>query len=160
MSPKIPTDYQPIGILGKTYQLQGGLRFYVEVDDELALGLERVFIEGIGQSDVRKIQQVGKDLIIYLTYALNKETAQKLVNRKVYVHADTLPEDEILELIGLPLFLDNRAFGHVVAIEEGMQDLLIIESQGQEYLIPLKASYVRITESGIFLENIPKGLLE
>jgi 16S rRNA processing protein RimM len=159
MSPKkIPEHFHQIGILGKTYQLKGGLRFYTDLD-EVALSLEQVFIEGIGETDVRSIKQVGQDLIIYLTYALNKETAQKLVNRKVYTHKDVLPEAFSLELIGVPVFLDGQAFGQVVDIQEGLQDLLIVKSKGKEFLIPREATYVQIKEAGVFLEDLPEGLL-
>ena len=34
-------------------------------------------------------------------------------------------------------------------IQEGLQDLLIIEAKGKEYLLPFEAPYVRIEEEGI-----------
>ncbi len=157
---RIPEQYQQIGQLGKTYQLKGGLRFYTKLDDEVVLGLERVFIEGIGESDIRSTSRVGKDIIIYLTQALSPEQAQKLVNRRVYIHSELLPTDVHNDLIGFPVFLESQRFGHVVDIQEGLQDLLIVESKGKEFLIPLAANYVRIEADGIFLENVPEGLLE
>jgi 16S rRNA processing protein RimM len=160
MSANVPENYQLIGTLGKTYQLKGGLRFYAEVDDDVVLGLEQVFVEGIGKTEVRSIQQLGQHLIIYLTYALDKESAQTLVNRRVYVHADVLPADQTLELIGMPVFLEGEAFGHAVDIDKGLQDLLVVEARAKEFLIPLEAPYVHIKENGIYLENVPKGLLE
>lgn len=157
---KIPDNFSLIGRLGKTYQLEGGLRLYTELEDEILVGLKQLFIEGVGSSDIRSLKRVGKDLIVYLTRALTLEQAKTLVNKHVYVPNDLLPENTLEDFIGLPVFLDGQAFGHVVDLEEGLQSLLIIEANHQEILIPLEASYVRADDNGIFLEDVPEGLLD
>lgn len=150
----------PLGRLGKTYQLKGGLRFYPDADDEAIFDLERVFIEGLGEADIREVRWVGQEIMLYLTRALNIEAAKPLVNRLVYAQKDSLPETLENKLIGFPVFLEGQVWGHVVDIQSGLQDLLVIEGQSREILIPLEASYVRIAENVIYLENLPQGLLD
>ena len=58
----IPEHYRYLGRLGKTYQLKGGLRLYSDLDDEVLFKLERIFIENIGESDVRDIKHVAPGL--------------------------------------------------------------------------------------------------
>ena len=59
------------------------------------------------------------------------------------------------------MHVDGEPFGEVVdVISAGFQDLLAILHEGEEYLVPLQADYVRIDEEGISIENAPEGLLE
>ena len=101
---KIPEHYRYLGRLGKTYQLKGGLRLYSDMSDEVLFRLERIFIENVGESDVREIKEVGKEIIIYLTHALSVEQAQRLVNKNLYVHSEFLSKEVAPDVIGLPGF--------------------------------------------------------
>ena len=125
--------------------------------DEILFKAERIFIENVGESDVREIKEVGKEIIIYLTHALSVEQAQRLVNKNLYVHSEFLSKVVAPDVIGLPVFLEGQSFGHVVDIQEGLQDLLIIEALGKEYLLPFEAPYVRIEEDAVYLRIFQKG---
>jgi 16S rRNA processing protein RimM len=153
----VPEGYIPIGRLGKTYQLKGGLRFYSEGDEELIFDLERLFIEGLGETDLREVRQVGPDVVVYLTRALSVEAAKPLVNRLVYAEVSS---ESLHAYIGLPVLFEGQAWGHVIEIQAGLQDLMIIEVKSREIMVPLEAPYVRLTPDAIYLENVPDGLLD
>jgi len=168
MSKPLPKNYIQLGTLGKTYQLEGGLRFYPlgDAEAEAIFELERVFLSDLGESDVRKVKQVGKYTVIYFTRALSVEAARQLVNQAVYADAELLPVPEndelyVSDLLGQTVFLDGEAYGEVEEIQEAsLQDLLIIRTLDQTVMVPLQAPYVEVTDDGIYLEDVPEGLLE
>ena len=168
MSKPPPETYVQLGTLGKTYQLEGGLRFYPLGDTEASaiFDVGRVFLSELGESDVRKVKQVGKYTIIYFTRALSVEAARALVNQDIYVDESHLPVPEdgeiyVSDLLEQTVFLDGEAYGEVEEIQEAsMQDLLIIRASGRTLMVPLQAPYVEVTDDGIYLEDVPEGLLE
>ena len=162
-----PDSYVQLGTLGKTFQLEGGLRFYPlgDAEGDAILSLKRVFIDGLGESDVRRVREAASHTIIYLSRALSVEAARELVNRDVYVPADVLPEPEegdiyVDELLGLQVYLDDEPYGKVKEVlAASLQDLLVIEMDGLEVLVPLQAPYVEVTDDGVYLIDVPEGLL-
>jgi 16S rRNA processing protein RimM len=165
---KIPDNHVQLGRLGKTFQLQGGLRFYGlgEAEEGAIFDLKRVFLRGVGESDIRDVREMAGHIIIYLSRALTVEAAKQLVNAEVYAAKAALPEPDddnlyLDELIGLGVWLDNKPFGKVTEIQNaGLQDLLIIKTSKGEVVFPFPAPYVRIEEDGVWLENVPEGLLD
>lgn len=165
----IPEGYVLLGTLGRTFQLEGGLRFYALGDAEEAAmrELKRVFLENFGERAVKRVRPVGTQLIVYFVGADNPQTAQLLVNAEVYAAKDALPEtpahylDLLLEL---PVIVNGEPFGEVVDVipagGDVGQDVLVVEAGEREVLIPLQADYVSITEAGVTLTDAPEGLLE
>lgn len=157
-----------LGVLGKTFQLAGGLRFYPhgEAEAEAILALSEVVLEGLGPCRVRQVREVGGGIVLYLSRALSREAARSLVNRAVFAPASALPEPEegavyADELIGLPVLLDGKPYGEVLELREaGLQDLLVVLRDGRELLVPLQAPYVVVTDDEVRLENLPEGLLD
>jgi 16S rRNA processing protein RimM len=170
---KPPSDYIQLGRLGKTFQLQGGLRFYGlgEAEEEALFNLKRVYLRGVGEADIREVREVGGSIIVYLTKALTLESAKLLTNLEVYAPKDALPETEddnlyLDEVVGQNVYLDGEPFGVVKEIQEaGLQELLVIEikqgkTQKGEAILPFPAPYVRVEEDGVWLEDVPEGLLD
>jgi 16S rRNA processing protein RimM len=165
---KPPNEYILLGRLGKTFQLQGGLRFYGlgEAEEEALFSLKRVFLRGVGETDIRKVREVGGGIVVYLTKALTVEAAKLLTNLEVYAPRDALPETEddnlyLDEVVGLTVYLDGEPFGTVQEVQEaGLQDLLVIQSKKGEVVLPFPAPYVRVEEEGVWLEGVPEGLLD
>jgi 16S rRNA processing protein RimM len=165
---KIPDNYIQLGRLGKTFQLQGGLRFYGlgEVEEEAILELKRVFLRGVGESDIRNVREMAGHTVVYFTRALTVEAARQLVNREVYANKADLPESDddnfyLDELVGSSVWLDGKPFGNVTEIRSaGLQDLLIMQANKKEVTVPFPAPYVRVEEDGVWLENVPEGLLD
>lgn len=165
---KVPNNYIQLGRLGKTFQLQGGLRFYGlgEAEEGAIFELKRVFLRGVGESDIRDVREMAGHIIVYFSRALTVEAAKQLVNREVYADKNALPETEddnlyLDELIGLDVWLDNEPFGKVSEVQNaGLQDLLVIKASNKEIVLPFPAPYVRVEEDGVWLENVPEGLLD
>lgn len=165
---KIPDNYIQLGRLGKTFQLQGGLRFYGlgEAEEEALLSLKRVFLRGVGETDIRDVRELGGGVVVYLTKALTVEAAKLLTNLEVYAPKDALPEPDddnlyLDEVVGQNVWLNGEPFGTVKEIQEaGLQDLLLIKTKKGEVVLPFPAPYVRIEEDGVWLENVPEGLLD
>ncbi len=167
-STKIPEHYIQLGRLGKTFQLQGGLRFYGlgEAEEEAILELKRVFLRGLGESDIREVREMAGHIIVYFSRALTVEVAKQLVNTEVYAPKDALPETDddglyLDELIGQSVWLHNELFGTVKEIQAaGLQDLLIVKTNKGEVVFPFPAPYVRVEEDGVWLGDVPEGLLD
>ena len=156
-----------LGKLGKTFQLAGGLRFYGlgQAEADAIFKLERLFITNLGERRLTQARRVGDQTVLYIANVTKVEQAKLLVNEEVYAKADDLPEPGegfYLELLlGLSVQLDGEPFGEVVdVISAGFQDLLAILHNDDEYLVPLQADYVQISEAGIVIEDAPEGLLE
>ncbi|MCS7057270.1 MAG: ribosome maturation factor RimM [Meiothermus sp.] len=157
-----------IGRLGKTYGLEGALKFRGE---PVVLELRRVYLEGLGYRAIREARTLNREIVLYLAGVGSLEAAQALVGLRVYADVSELPKLEegtyyYFELVGQPVYVDGQPFGEVVDIQEGPQDLLVIRARGRSlraqhktYLVPLQAPYVRLEPEGIHIEAIP-GLLE
>ena len=162
-----PDNYVQLGTLGKTFQLEGGLRFYPlgDAEADAVYSVKRVFVDGVGESDVRRVREAADHIILYLSRALSVEAARELVNRDVYAPADVLPEPEegdiyVDELLGLAVYLEGEPYGEVrEVLAASLQDLLVIETEGREVLVPLQAPYVEVTDDGVYLTDVPEGLL-
>lgn len=168
MPKPLPETYIQLGTLGKTYQLEGGLRFYPlgDAEADAIFDLKRVFLSELGESDLRKVKQVGKYTVVYFSRALSVEAARQLVNQAVYADADLLPEPEddeiyVSDLLGQAVFLEGQAYGEVEEVQEAsLQDLLIVRVSIGTVMVPLQAPYVEVTDDGIYLKDVPEGLLE
>jgi 16S rRNA processing protein RimM len=168
LTPIPPEDHILIGKLGKTFQLEGGLRFYAlgTREAEALEALERLFVTGLGERHLTKVRRLGKQQVVYLAGISSAHAAKALVNREVYAAKDALPalgagEYYLDALIGLPVVLAGETIGEVVAVSEAAgHGLLTVERGGEEFLLPLEADYVRLSGEGVVLEDPPEGLLE
>lgn len=161
-----PEGYTELGRLGKTFQLSGGVRFYPlgEAEAEAMLGLQQVFLSEVGLSDIRQARDVGGTIILYFTRALTVEAAKLLVNQIVYAPEEAIPRDDdtlyVDELIGLSVFLEGAPIGEVIdIIDANLQDVLLVQTASGQVMVPLQAPYVEVTEDGVYLSDVPEGLL-
>jgi 16S rRNA processing protein RimM len=167
--PHPPEGSVLLGTLGKTFQLQGGLRFYALSGAEAAAlaKLKRVFIEGFGERAVARVRSVGAQQVVYFVGVDTPQAAKALVNADVYAPKTALPEPEagcyVDLLLGLPVLLGGEVLGEVVEVIPSTtavgQDLLVVDAGGAEHLIPLQADYVCVSEADVQLVNPPEGLL-
>lgn len=157
-----------IGRIGKPYGMAGGLKFRGEA---VVFDLDKVYLEGLGYRLIEEIEELGNELVVYLSGVQNRAEAERLAGLRVYADQDDLPELEegeyyYFELVGRPVFVDGKFFGEVVDVEDGVQDRLVIKARGtslraqsKTYLVPLQAPYVKIEADGIYIEAIP-GLFD
>ncbi len=159
--------YVLIGKLGKTFQLEGGLRFYGLSEAEIAAiyELDTVFIPGLDKLNIKQVRSVGSSVVLYLAGINHLAAAKALVNKEVYARAKDLPElnpgNYYLDtLLKLPVIGEAGNLGTVTdVIKAGSQDLLVVSGE-QEYLLPLQADYIRIEAAAIYVENAPEDLFE
>ncbi|MCS7068956.1 MAG: ribosome maturation factor RimM [Meiothermus sp.] len=157
-----------IGRIGKPYGMAGGLKFRGET---VVFDLDRVYLERLGYRAIDQIEELGNEIVLYLTGVQSRQEAERLAGLRVFADQDDLPQLEegeyyYFELVGRPVFVDGRPFGEVVGVEDGAQDRLVIKAKGtslraqsKTYQVPLQAPYVKIEADGIYIEAIP-GLLE
>lgn len=159
-----PKNYLPIGKLGKTFQTAGGLRFYGrgKAEEDAIFELEEVFIEGFGKTNIREAKDIGKNIIVYFSRAFNMETAKTLVNRSVWADSKFLAENlsYIDQATKLNVYLDNENIGKVKEIFDSKNPIIVVTTNSRDILIPLDAPYVELKNDGIFLNDVPEGLLE
>ena len=173
-----PPRYRYLGKLGRAFQLAGGLRFHAAGawEADAVIAVERVFVEGLGESPIREVRAHGGEQILYLTRARNRDQARALANAEVYVDPALLPEDDedtlyLDDLIGTPVVSLGVApgpsagtgdvVGEVVEVIEGpSQDLLVVETATGRVLLPWQAPYVRFDGERVQLVDPPEGLLD
>ena len=161
-----PAGYVRLGSLGRPFQLQGGLHFYPLGQAEAqAIGtVEQVFVTHWGMAKLREVRRQGNGIIVYFSTLQQREQVKALVNSALYAPAEALPAlagQYYLELLtDLPVYCNGQACGYVrEAYASVGQDLLVVALEQQEYLVPLQADYVRVTDDGVYLDNPPEGLL-
>lgn len=162
--PEVPAGWLRIGRLGRTFQLEGGLRFWPagEAEAEAIGTLDRVFVEGLGESGVLRVRPKGREWILYLDRVRRPERARHLVNADVWADPAELPlpPDAYGEsLLGVPLLVDGVPWGEVVEVLRGAQDRVRVRGPRGEALLPLAAPYLQQVGDALRLDDPPAGLL-
>jgi len=153
-----------IGVLGRPYGLQGGLRLRTEAEPAVLEALTRLYLEGRGWRAVERLEWVGPVPVVYLAGVVGRDRAAELVGTEVYAEADDLPVLEAgryyyHQLVGLPVFLEGEPFGEVAdVLAAAAQDLLVVRRGLREYLVPFQAPYVRLEGGAVRIEGAPEGL--
>jgi len=165
LSHPVPEGYSKIGTLGKTFKLEGGLRFYGlgQAEQAAIVELKQVFVPPLGVVTLKRVEVMPQQTVLYLAGVLSIEAAKRLVNEPVYAPRTALPGEAygyIEALIGRPVLRDGQPFGIVRdLLEAGGQRLLVVSAQGAKHLVPLAAPYV-IVGDAIDIRNPPEGLFE
>lgn len=164
---ELPPGYVELGRLGRTFQLQGGVRFYpVGAAEAQAIeGLRQVWLSLAGPADIRAVRRLGDKLILYFARALTVDDAKPLVNQTVYAPRAALPRAAGVPyrhaLVGLPVYCEGAYLGEVCALQAaGLQDLLVVATATGELLLPLQAPYVALHEDRVQLSGVPEGLID
>lgn len=166
-------DYYELGYIAKPVGLNGELAVILDVDDvEDYEDLESIFIEVNGDLVpylVKEVKFKGNKVSLILEDINSIEKAEKLRGKKLYLPVEELPELEegsyyLHELIGYQVFDHIRGYiGNVKLIYNlPTQDLLAVEVQGTEVMIPTHEDImveVKQEERRINVQ-LPEGLLE
>jgi len=159
-----PKNYLRLGKLGKAFQLAGGLRFYGKgiAEEDAIFELDEVYIEDFGKTSIREAREVGKNIIVYFSRAFDLETAKTLVNKSVWAASESLNSDLnfVDQVSKLDVYLENENIGKVKEIIDSKNPIAVIETKNSDILIPLEAPYVEVQSDGIFLKDVPEGLIE
>ncbi|HHO56211.1 MAG TPA: hypothetical protein ENK21_07450 [Trueperaceae bacterium] len=159
-----PKNYVHLGKLGKTFQLAGGLRFYGlgAAEEDAIFELDEVYIEDFGKTNIREAKEMGKNIIVYFSRAFSVDSAKSLVNKAVWANSGVLRSELsfVDQIINLDVFLDQNIIGRVKEIIDSKNPIIVVETATTDILIPLDAPYVEIKNSGIFLKEVPEGLID
>jgi ribosomal 30S subunit maturation factor RimM len=165
LSHPVPEGYSKIGTLGKTFKLEGGIRFYGlgQAEQAAIVDLKQLLVPPLGVVALKRVEVMPQQTVIYLAGVPNVEAAKRLANQPVYAPRTDLPGDAggyVEALIGRPVLRNGQPFGVVRdLLEAGGQRLLVVSAQGAEYLVPLAADYVTVGDA-INIRNPPEGLFE
>jgi len=152
-----------IGRLGRPHALAGGLKYRSD-EPALLLRQSRVYLEGLGWRAIERVEELPAGLVVYFVGASDREAAEELADRDVYLEAESLPALQdgwyYFQLLGLPVLLDGRPWGEVVdVIDNGAQDVLVVSGASGRFMVPLQAPYVEIKGGQVRLSQVPTGLL-
>ena len=151
---KILNDMVPIGVLTRTHGLRGELRFVLFTNVlEILENLDEVFLYSEDQRRgfflrVESIRTGSKTFLIKFEEFDTKEDAEVLKGFKVFVRREELPElgeDEYYyeQILGCRVYEEEEDIGEVVdVIETGSNEVLVVEKDGKETLVPLVRDYV------------------
>ncbi|MCW5819304.1 MAG: hypothetical protein KIT12_05280 [Trueperaceae bacterium] len=171
-----PNGYAYCGQLGRTFQLDGALRWHVA--SARAVGAAGVvFVTGLGEVRVRaaRLASPGGPPLLMLEGVRDRTAAQRLVNAEVWLDPARLSGDLAAELelalatpdeegalVGLPVLLEGLVVGEVSGADLSGPNAVarVALAAGGGALIPLAAPYVRVTEEAVVLTDPPAGLLD
>lgn len=162
-----------LGHLAKPHGINGNFHLILDVDDPGEYeGLQSFFIE-IGSSLVpyfiEDLQISAKQSLVKLEGIDHIDDTKDLVGKKIFLPLEFLPELEedqfyFHEIIGF--LVQDKNLGKLGLIKEvvgmGTNDLLIMEYQNREILIPLTEEIVLkvIKNDSIIQTDLPEGLID
>lgn len=163
-----------VGKVSKAHGIRGEIKVYpYSGDPEQFAGSYRQLYLTADSSEPPKEYTVtrsrvqGGQVLLELENCSDRTFAETLKGYQVYAHSDSLPalgEDEFyLRTLEGKELVDTS--GKVLGIcsrfiDNGSQDLLVMEQKGKEYLIPVVGEFIiEIGETQVVLD-LPPGLLE
>jgi len=166
-------DFVLLGKITKPHGIRGEVRMYpYSGQPENILNYRTIFIEtGQGAAresyEIRQARVQGNVVLLKLEGCEDRNQAEALVNREVWLDYRDLPELEEDEYYWADLHgkivrtEDGRELGRVTGLlETGAHTVLSVTGTGQEYLIPVRDEFiVRIDDHEMILD-LPSGLLE
>lgn len=163
----VPEGYIYLGKFGRTFGLKGGLRFYPvgETEANIIAEVEDVYITSLGMRKLKFVNEKGPHLLVFIAGIKHLDYAKPITNQRLYAKEEDLPDFDnsfyVDKLIGSPVFLNDESFGEVKeAMDANGQELLVIETEEKDYMVPLAASYVAFKEDGVYITDPPEGLFD
>jgi 16S rRNA processing protein RimM len=166
-------DFVSLGKITKAHSIRGEIKLYPfsGSPETMLQYLEMLLVsEDCATSIIYRVERarVQKNaVLLQLEGCSDRNGAEKLVGSQVYVHKDALPEldpDEfyLKDLEGKLLkTTEGRAVGRVIGfIANSSQDLLRVQGDGEEYLIPLIPEFLHAVDEDEVTVSLPPGLLE
>lgn len=155
-----------IGTIVAPQGLDGSVRVQPIGEPEGLLGLKRVQLQNHGLMSLKGIRVHNRNLIVLRLAGINTlEAAEGLRGLELRAEKSGLRLEEgryyYHDLIGLPVRSpDGLGLGRVRdVIDSGAHDVLVVEYEGRDVLVPLQAPYVRVLGDHLEIEPIP-GLFE
>ncbi|MCI5141968.1 MAG: 16S rRNA processing protein RimM [Candidatus Electrothrix sp. ATG1] len=166
-------DLVPVGKITKAHSMQGEIKVHPFSGSpetmlqytELHLVSEDCALPTPYRVERARVQK--NSVLFRLEGCSDRTAAEKLVRSQVYVHEDALPElqpDEfyLRDLEGKLLQTKNgRTVGRVTGfLSNSSQEILCVQSDNEEYLIPLIPEFLHTVDKDVVTVSLPPGLLE
>ncbi len=155
-----------IGRIVAPQGLDGSVRLQPIGQPEALLGLQRVHLQNHGWMRVKNIRLHNRNiLVLKLAGIITVDAAEGLRDLELRAEKAELELEAgtyyYHDLIGLPVRAPGgQDLGRVRdVIDSGAHDILVIEHDGRDALVPLQAPYVRVLADHLEIEPIP-GLFE
>ena len=158
-----PGPLRPIGYLRRTHGYQGLVKFEAHTGCILNEG-EPFFLVLQGKPVPFFIEELSghqKNQILKISGIQGEERADELLGYEVFQKGQA--EESAEDLIGYQLYNGLEPIGQIVeVIQRPPQDLLMVQTIGQEVLIPLTADWVVEIQpvARILIMELPEGLLD
>ncbi|AHM60480.1 16S rRNA-processing protein [Flammeovirgaceae bacterium 311] len=165
-------DCYQLGIIQRPHGLKGEVAVFLDVDDpSVYTALESVFVDQDGQLIpffIEELQIGSQKVILKFEEVDSYEEAAELSGLELYLPLSTLPPLEgnafyYHEIIGFQLVdQESGPVGEIREVVSGMQDLLVVDRQGIEILVPLHdelISEVKREQRELHMQ-LPEGLLD
>ncbi len=158
--------------LGRPFQVRGALKAQVTDADAqtalrtLARDVGPVWVSGVGLTRLREARPVSGGLALAFQGIYTPERARDLVHQSVWCSPGSLPEPAdddsvaVERLEGALVTVDGEAYGRVVHVVTGAQDLLVVAGPDGERWVPWGAPYVTWDGEAVDLVDPPPGLLD
>ena len=166
-------SYFQLGYIVKSHGLKGEVTAFLDSDEPYAYReMESVFVEQqqrLIPFFIKQLKVQGNKAVISFEGISSVEQANALKSAKLWLPLDVLPELEdeqfyFHEIIGYEVIDSvSGSIGKVKSVyDSGAQDLLAVESQEKEILIPIVDSIVTKVdkEKEQILVSVPQGLIE
>ena len=162
-----------LGKIIKPHGIRGEVKVYpFSGEPENLLHYSRVLIAAGEDTDfvpymIERARVQKNSVLLQLENCITRNDAEELVNCRVYVHEDELPEPDqddfyLRDLEGKQMVTEQgQVIGRVIGILPGAgQDLARVQDGQQEYLIPLTPEFLVAIDENEIRVSLPPGLLE
>jgi 16S rRNA processing protein RimM len=168
-----PDRFVLLGIVTKPHGIQGELKVrpFTETPGNIAR-YNRLYLTAADGGDAIPCTNVrtrvnGRTVILRLEECATRERAEQLAGMQIWVDSNDLPpidEDQfyLYTLEGKQAWTEAGEYlGTVRSIlSTGGQDILVIEGNGREFLVPVVREFIVALEEDRIVFDLPPGLLE
>ena len=162
-----------LGKVVKAHGIRGEVKIYAFTETaEALIGYKKIYLSADDGAThtaytTQKVRAQGGGAIAALEECVNRNQAELLVGLGVWVDADDLPEldDGEFYLHSLQgkqaVTVEGQNLGKIASVITGRgQNLLSIQSDGKEYLIPFVSDFIVEHSDDEIIFSLPPGLLE
>jgi 16S rRNA processing protein RimM len=162
---EMPENLISIGRFTQPFGKDGAMKLRNSGDASHLRGIKKVWLENNGWVNVRKLEIYNDIVVMKIAGYTQRHLTDELRGLELFAEksAVQLPEGVHFyhDLIGLPVVApDGSSLGVLKSImDAGTADILVVNYQNKEVLVPLQAPYVQILEGKIEIEPI-SGLFD
>jgi 16S rRNA processing protein RimM len=162
-------DFTDIGVIVKPHGLKGEFVVKLEQTDfKIAQTFKTVYLEQFGSKVPYILESVDSLKIDRVKFKVkgidSSEMAEPLRGIRVFQESDLLPEIDVVDFTGyLVIDAEGNDIGEIIeVIENPAQDILIVQYDGREVMIPLNEDLLLgiNQDENLIQIDIPDGLLD